>query len=562
MPETRAAVRRRRLGVLAVLVLVAASAYLLQPFGYNQYSHLALVHALADGNPSVDRYADYSGDESFYHGHFYSNKAPGLAFVSLPAFVTLRALGLPDGVHALTLFGVLLPAALLLLLVRNMAERVEPGLGTAAAVTLGAATLVLPFTGLYFAHVLSALLGFAAFFVLWREREGPERLRLVAAGGLLAGLAVVVEYPLVLVAGVLGLYALARPRLVRRGLAYAGGVLLGVAPLLAFDWWAFRNPFHLSYGDVTARHAPRSYGLDLPSPRAAVELLLSSRGLLALTPVVAAGAAATVVLYRRGKRAEALAIAAVGVAFLVYDSSFWGEFGGWGPGPRYLIPALPFLAVPLALAWRRLPLLTGALAAVSAATMLTAKTTEPLLPNDPRVGSHGDVVDTGRWAHHLAHGEFGRSLGSAAGLGRGWLSIAPFVLAIAAALALAAAATGRLPVRRRDAEAAAVALAGWALVLHAAPALLRHDRFEGGTLGVVAAALLAALAVLAVVRAVRAGPRAALPALPLAAFVARPLATHPAWALAVTLVALAAFALAGAGRWIPQRLPRASGVRP
>ena len=164
-----------RAGVLALLVLVAASAVLLQPFGYNQGSHLALVHALADGTPRIDRYRDYSGDESFYRGHAYSNKAPGLAFATLPAYLALRAAHLPHGVHVLSLWSVLLPAALLLLLVGSTVERIEPGLGTLTAATLGLATLVLPFTSLFFAHVLSALLGFAAFALLWRERDGPPR---------------------------------------------------------------------------------------------------------------------------------------------------------------------------------------------------------------------------------------------------------------------------------------------------------------------------------------------------------------------------------------------------
>ena len=83
-----------RAGVLALLVLVAASAVLLQPFGYNQGSHLALVRALADGTPRIDRYGQYSGDVSHYRGHVYSNKAPGLATLVLPFPSILLAPGL------------------------------------------------------------------------------------------------------------------------------------------------------------------------------------------------------------------------------------------------------------------------------------------------------------------------------------------------------------------------------------------------------------------------------------------------------------------------------------
>ena len=118
-------------------------------------------------------------------------------------------------VWALGLVGVVLPAFVLLLLVRSVAERIEPGYGTAAAVALGAGTLILPFSTLFFSHVLSAMLAFAAFAVLWRERAGPPRLLLVAAAGALAGFAIATEYPLGLAAVVLGVYAMRRS--LRRG---------------------------------------------------------------------------------------------------------------------------------------------------------------------------------------------------------------------------------------------------------------------------------------------------------------------------------------------------------
>src|SRR5439155_12450334 len=128
-------------------------------------------------------------------------------------------------IWVLGLFGCVLPALGLMLLVRRLGDRLEPGYGAAAAVTLGLCTMLLPFSTLYFSHVLAALLGFAAFAVLWRERErGEGRLALVAVGGLLAGLAFAAEYPLALGGAILGLYAIGRAgHRIRRGLVYAGG---------------------------------------------------------------------------------------------------------------------------------------------------------------------------------------------------------------------------------------------------------------------------------------------------------------------------------------------------
>jgi len=535
--------RRRRFGLLAILALAFATALLVQPFGYNQGAHYALVRALADGTPRIDAYRDFSGDIGYYKGHYYSNKAPGLAFVTLPVYKLVHALGLPSGVHVLSLWGVLLPGIILLLLVWRVGDRVEPGYGFAAAFTLGIATLVLPFLGMYFAHVLSALLGFAAFAVLWSERDGPQhRLWLVAAAGFLAGFAVVVEYPLALTAIVLGVYAIARRGVIKRGLVWTAGVLVGLLPLLAFNQWAFGSFTQLSYSHLVVNSKGGHVVVAQPTkeafqPRVAVELLLSARGLLTLAPVVAVGIAGAVLLYRR-RRAEALTIGAIAVWFLLYNTSFI-YFGGFGPGPRYLIPALPFAAVGLAAAYRRVPATTLALAAVSAATMLLATITEPLLPNNEGGGivRFGDVAHPSRWLDRLRDGTFTDTVFAHAGLGHGWLSIAPVLVVVLAAVALAAASVGRLDVTRRDAESAAVAVAGWLLALLAAPGLLLHDRFEGGVAGAWAVVALLVAVVFACVETRRGGLVRGLAAAPL---VALPfLRDGPGWALAAAVLALA-----------------------
>src|SRR2546422_5728204 len=297
-PPKSATARRR--GLVAIVAVVIGYAVVMQALGWAQTSYYALVRSLSHGTAHIDAYHWESRDESYYRGHFYSVKAPGLPFMTLPLYKVLRAVdaesasrwaarnahrhhsfrwyraGVPTGLYgndfararrvraqieeetpmvwALGLLGVVAPAALLLLLVRAAAERVEPGFGTIAAITLGLGTLIMPFATLFFSHILSAMLGFAAFAVLWREREGPPRLALVAGAGLLAGLAVTSEYPLAIAGAIVGVYAISRGSVLRRGLAYAGGVALGVAPLLAYNFWAFGSITHFSYtGAVSAQ---------------------------------------------------------------------------------------------------------------------------------------------------------------------------------------------------------------------------------------------------------------------------------------------------------------------
>jgi hypothetical protein len=235
----------KQLGTAAILSLVVAYAVMVQGPG-NQNAHDSLTRALAKGTPTIDqtRYETGqwypTGDVTYTNGHFYAAKTPGLAFASLPEYFPMKAAGVWNKgdpsrmLWFLGLWTVILPAAVLLFLVRWIGDRIQPGTGTVSAVTLGVATLVLPFSTLFFAHLLSATLGFAAFAVLWREREGAARLELVAAAGLLAGLATTAEYPLAIIAALVGVYAVLRPPIVDRALAYAGGAFLGVLPLLLY----------------------------------------------------------------------------------------------------------------------------------------------------------------------------------------------------------------------------------------------------------------------------------------------------------------------------------------
>ena len=496
--------RSSRVGLAAIVVLLAAAATVMQASGWNQSSHYALTKSIASGTPTIDPYRQWTGDKARFEGHWYSSRAPGLALVSVPAYVALEVVGAPEAaaesdvlkreaeaIWAVGLWAALLPTAVILLLVRWLGDRLDPGLGAPAAVALGAGTLLLPFSTMLFSHVLSAALGFAAFVLLWREREGPPRAGLLAAAGALVGLGVATEYPVVFVGLALGLYAISRPPgppeasgrdhrpsvrarlpgIVRRGLAYSAGVVVGVLPLLAYNTWAFGSPTHLAYADLK-EHEAGFFGITLPNPAIAVELLLSSRGLLTLAPVLLLAVPGLVLLARRGRRAEAITTAAVSFAFLVYNAGYYLPFGGEVPGPRFLISALPFLGAPLVLAIRRMPGPAVALGVVSAVAMGVATITDPLIENE---------ADTGSWAALLSIGSFQETVVSALGLGDGWIAAAPFVLGLGVALVLAAAAAGRAGVRVSGPEAAvgAGALAAWAAFAILAPVTLGIDAGAG-----------------------------------------------------------------------------------
>ena len=64
---------------------------MIQSFSWNQTSHYDLIRSLDQGRTTIDPYQDNTGDKVFYHGHYYSARAPGLALFALPFYDTLKA---------------------------------------------------------------------------------------------------------------------------------------------------------------------------------------------------------------------------------------------------------------------------------------------------------------------------------------------------------------------------------------------------------------------------------------------------------------------------------------
>jgi hypothetical protein len=477
---------KKRLALAAILLVGLANVTMIQSFSWNQTSHYDLTRALNQDKTTIDQYAANTGDKVEYKGHTYSARAPGLALFVLPFYDALNVVGAeswtdnhvapPDHpgdemIYLIGLWGNVLPGLLLLLLVWRVAERFQPGYGAATAVVLGLGTIVLPFSQMLFSHVFTTFLSFAAFWLMLRERDGPPSPMLLGLAGLAMGYAFSSEYPTFFAAIVLSLFLLSRKDslnplgVLRRGGAYVAGGLVGIVPLLLYNHYAFHSWTHLAYSDVP-RQQKGFFGIGAPSLRVLSTLLLDSRGLLTLSPVLLMGAIGTVLLYRRGRRAEALTIGGICLCFLGYNSGYYLPFGGGSVGPRFLDTMLPFLAFPIALALKRFPGPTIALAAISITTMTIATVTHPL------VGYENETVT---WMRFLSKGFFQPTLASAYGLGRGWGGIWPFFLFAGAAVLAAAWATPRLRLSMATLAWGLVAVVGWALFAALAPTVLGID---------------------------------------------------------------------------------------
>jgi hypothetical protein len=476
----------KHMALVALLLVGLAYGTMIESFSWNQTSHYALIRQLDNDTAQIDPYQVTTGDKAFYKGHWYSARAPGLALYSLPFYNVLVQIGAPqwtlhhqalrnqdDMIWLVTLWGAVLPGLILVLLVWRMGDYFEKGFGVFAALALGLGTLVLPLSTLLFSHVFTACLGFAAFTILLRERDGPKpRIWMLGVAGLIIGYSIASEYPLFFTGAVLGLYALSRrdrltpAGVITRALTMLAGIAIGVIPLLLYNHLAFGSYWHIAYADVPRQKAG-FFGIGTPRLSVLATLLFDSRGMLTLSPVLALGAFGTYLLYRRGRRAEAIAITAICALYLLYNSGYYLPFGGGAPGPRFLTTMLPFLAMPLALAVKRLPGPCIALAGVSITTMVIATATHPLV---------GYETETVTWMRFLGVGFFQPTIATAYGAGRGWGAISPFFILIVAALGLGGAAMSRVKLDVRGVVWGLLALFAWLLFAHFGPTGLGIDR--------------------------------------------------------------------------------------
>jgi hypothetical protein len=374
---------------LLLLVLVAIAALLpVQRVNSQDVSRMCATDSFVHLHLSQDaclatRPGVNTVDRASYGGHLYSNKAPGMSVLAIPAY-ELAQLPQPAAWHnydlRLWLVRALTAGVFFVFgtfLVGRVAEGLAPGFGAPTLVTFALGTLAFSFAASNFDHVPAMTLGFVAFLLLWR--------RLPLASGLVAGLGLLVEYeeaPVVLALLAYGLW-LGRGALRRYVIGVAPGALL----LGAYDWRAFGAPWHtaLTYSDnlYTNQEDSGLLGVHMPNLHATRLVFVGDRGLLFTSPVLVLAAAGLILLWRRGLRAETLVCAAVTAAYLIAECGYFIPYGGLSPGPRFVIPALAFLSVGLGPAFARWPRLTTLTAAASIVAQTALALTWSVAANYP-----------------------------------------------------------------------------------------------------------------------------------------------------------------------------------
>ena len=389
----------------------------------------------------------------------------------------------PTAVWEVGLFGATLPAIVLLLLVRSVAERLVPGYGTAAALVVGTGCLFAVLATMFFAHVLSTCLGFAAFAVLFHARRGPPRLASGRGGRSPGRIRRRRGVPAAIVAAVIGLYAVlgTRPcsascRLCRRSrrrrraasrlqhvgvrltddLAYTNAVIqpgsnghaVVGANALDSSAWAYRA--------CVRRGSSCSRGTDSSCCRRS--WLLPRWGRVARWTGT--------VPKRRRRRCRRLLSCST-------TRRTTSRSAALPPGPRFLVPAVPFLAIGVAAAWRSRPVLT-----------VTCSSRPSWSPPSRSSGiRRASRSPPASWFHRVERGDVTRTVFDWISGSHATVAVVPVVLLLAAAVAIGLAVTPRFRVDARAIAVALAALVAWRIVYTGANVMFNVDAQTGGWAG-------------------------------------------------------------------------------
>jgi hypothetical protein len=333
----------------------------------NEAIHIYLVRSIVEHrtfqvDALIKRFGDVE-DKSYFEGHNYSNKAPGVAFAALLPYSFARLFGDMDmktARHVLWLSVVLLPSVLLLIaLWRFFAEF---GLGEAERSLLilayGMGSLGYTFSTLLFSHQFASILAMGAFLGIHAFRRGKAGMGRLAFAGLLAGWAVITEYALAIPLFFAFVFLCAGPTW-KRAWLFVATASVPVLLMIGYNVICFHNPLEIAY-----RYLPPGYFVDVKQGFFGVigprwdafvgSFFGTSRGFFYLAPWLLLALPGFFWLLRRpGWRLEGgVALGTLlGYGLFISSLSYW--HGGGTSGMRYLTPLAVFLLLPVAEVMRR-----------------------------------------------------------------------------------------------------------------------------------------------------------------------------------------------------------------
>ena len=312
-------------------------------------------------------------DVSKYNDKYFSIFTPGTSFLGVPFYFLGRLVGLPQLITYLST-GVL--SLLNVFLVVKLARKL--GAGPYSSLLAGFvflfATNALSYALTYTQHHASTTLILLALLNVFGERTLLKNIWL----GILIGAGLLVDIPNGIMMAPIVAWVVFKHFYQRQGKSKVNisiklnivGIAIGLLPLLAlFGWYnyeltgSYTNLAQnigrtLDFADKADTQVSENETVTLEQPKFRLPyssrnqlngfyilLISDERGLFYYSPIVLLGVVGMFLLYRAKGKNDVLPVLA-GVIFMVIVSySMFGDpWGGWGFGPRYLIPAAAILS--------------------------------------------------------------------------------------------------------------------------------------------------------------------------------------------------------------------------
>lgn len=353
----------------------------------------------------IDSYANNTRDRSYYGGHYYSDKAPGPAFMLIPLYSLYKLFfedipsydsleeDNPSWKYHLFLFLAIslisaVCGALTIILVYKISRYFTSNdlHRNLIVIVLGLCTL-LPHAGRQFnSHAISAFFIFLCFYLVFKMKKEESDYAFIA--GLAGGVAILSEYrAAIILSGIFILVFTLRRNLI---LKFTGGVLVFVSIIFLYNHAVYDSPFEnaVRYYDlegfwdgVNDKLSCLSYTIrytsEVPTLKKLVNLVKSDfisaeyakehgnkllrllfdpfKGLFFYSPIMLLSFVGLFSMYRKYKL-EALIIFFCFLIYVYHISSLKMWWMGISFGPRHLTPLIPFLMIPLLYSFKRIKL--------------------------------------------------------------------------------------------------------------------------------------------------------------------------------------------------------------
>jgi hypothetical protein len=246
--------------------------------GWNEQSRLLLTISIVDKNKfDINEYVNFTGDRRVFNKNYFSDKPPGSSFLATPfyffsekvfdekfrPFDKTKSLapepriwgytaityfvyeGLEKSVKLSMILMVFLfsslPGAMLIVLIFRTSKILtkKADVSLFLSFIFGFATLIFPYSTVIMGNVLSLLLGFFPFYLLFVKKEGGYHIFIVS--GLLLGLALLVDYLSFVLIFIYSLALIFSRKKIKHLLLYFTFLFIGLQPLFLYNLLTFHQ---------------------------------------------------------------------------------------------------------------------------------------------------------------------------------------------------------------------------------------------------------------------------------------------------------------------------------